>query len=244
VVGGSVDVVVAVVLAVGLSAATFAGCSSDGDPAPTTRLTLLPTTTTAPPATTTSTSTTTTMPSTTTSTTTTIPSVTTTVDPIVDALVLSDRGVGSAEFGSDADGVIAFLGSVLGSPTSDTGWIDPLELGACPGTEVRQVSWGALTASFGDASSVRQGRRHFVSYAYGTDGEVGAFPVGLRTAEGITVGSRVVDVVTAYPDAVLFPEDEFTAPLFFVNDDLRGFVTSIDEEGTVTVVLGGQGCAE
>jgi hypothetical protein len=162
----------------------------------------------------------------------------------VQALVLSDRGIGTAEFGSDADGVIAFLSSYLGDPTVDTGWIDPFELGACPGSEVRQVSWGALTLTFGDVSNIRAGRRHFVSYTYGIDGQVGVEPVGLQTSDGITVGSRVIDVLGVYPNAVLFPEDDFGAPTFFVNENLRGFLTGLADDSTVTVVLGGQGCAE
>jgi hypothetical protein len=234
------------VIAVGLAGLLgAAACSSDESAGTTTRLTLVPTTTTTPPSTTAPPATTTIATTTTTTApTTTVPAVTTTTDPIVAALVLSDRGVGSVDFGGDPDGAIAYVSSILGDPTGDTGWIDPFELGACPGTEVRQVSWGALTLTFGDASNVRQGRRHLVSYSYGIDGEVGAFPVGLQTPAGITVGSRVVDVLTAYPNAALYPEDEFSSPFFFVNDDLRGYVTGIDEDATVTVVLGGQGCGE
>ena len=68
--------------------------------------------------------------------------------------------------------------------------------------------------------------------------------VGLATERGITSGSRVVDVLGAYPGVSINPEDEFSAPFFYVNDNLRGFVTGVDDDSTVTVILGGIGCSE
>ena len=65
------------------------------------------------------------------------------------------------------DGVITYLSSFIGAATGDTGWVDPFEISACSGTELRIVSWGALQLTFGDVSKVLQGRRHFFSFAYG-----------------------------------------------------------------------------
>jgi len=155
---------------------------------------------------------------------------------------MSGEGIGTAGFGADPDGVISYITSFLGEPSNDTGWIDPLSIGACPGNELRLVSWGVLTLLFGDVSNVLQGRRHFVAYTYGVEGEVGAAPVGLVTTRDVTVGSRVVDVVAAYPAATLNPEDDFTAAFFYVNDNLRGFLTSVTDDATVTVILGGMNC--
>ncbi|NQY55207.1 MAG: hypothetical protein HRT86_01790 [Ilumatobacteraceae bacterium] len=169
---------------------------------------------------------------------------TTAVDPAVEALLLTPSGVGAAEFGADPDGVIGYVSSFLGDPTNDTGWIDPLSIGACAGTEIRLVSWGTLTLQFGDASNVVQGRRHLYAYQYGVDGEVGAPPVGLATPEGVTVGSSVFDLGAAYPGVVLNPEDDFVAPNFYVNDNLRGFLTGLNDDAVVTVILGGIGCGE
>ena len=156
---------------------------------------------------------------------------------------MSGEGIGTAGFGADPDGVMSYISSFLGDPTNDTGWIDPLSIGACPGKELRLVSWGVLTLLFGDVSSVLQGRRHFVAYTYGVEGEVGAAPVGLITSRNVTVGSRVVDVVAAYPAATLNPEDDFTAPFFYVNDNLRGFLTGLTDESRVTTILGGMNCS-
>jgi hypothetical protein len=209
----------------------------------------LQTTTTAAPAT--STTTPSTSPPATTSTTTTSPVTfigaevpTTTVDPAVASLVLSAGGIGSAAFGADPEVVISDLSSLLGEPTNDTGWIDPLSVGACPGTEIRFVDWGTLSLVFGDASQVAEGRRHFYAYYYGSAGEVGGAPAGLVTDTGITTGSRVVDVKAAYPGVTLIPEDDFSSPSFYVNDNLRGYVTGLDDDSTVTVILGGIGCTD
>jgi len=201
--------------------------------------TLAPTTTGAPVTSTTST---TSIPSASSSTVVEVP--TTVVDPALESLVLSGEGIGSAVFGAEPDGVISSVSSLLGEPTNDTGWIDPLSVGACPGTEIRFVDWGTLSLVFGDASQVAQGRRHFFAYYYGSAGEVGGAPVGLVTDAGITTGSSVIDVKAAYPGVTLNPEDDFTSPFFYVSDNLSGYLTGVDDDSTVTVILGGVGCSE
>jgi hypothetical protein len=239
------------IASVALASMLLAACGGGSDDAQdpglaTTQLTLLPTTT-AGPTTSAAPTTSTTLPPTTTSTTpstTVAETTTTTIDPAVAALVLSGEGIGSAEFGSEPEAVISYLSSFLGEPTNDSGWIDPLSVGACPGTEIRFVDWGILRLVFGDASQVIQGRRHFFAYYYGSAGEIGGAPAGLATERGITSGSRVIDVIGAYPGVSINPEDEFSAPFFYVNDNLRGFVTGVDDDSTVTEILGGIGCSE
>ncbi len=224
-------------------AATACGGSDESASETTTEFTLLPTTT--PPvttATTATTSTTSTTAPTTSTTSTIVQTSTTVVDPAVLALVLSGDGIGTAGFGAEPDGVIAYLNSYLGEPTNDTGWVDPLTIGICSGTELRRVSWGVLTLLFGDVSSVVQGRRHFFGYTYGDQAEIGADPVGLTTSRGVMIGSRVVDVTAAYPAVQIFPEDDFTPPVFVVNDSLRGFLTGVDDAATVTAIIGGDDC--
>lgn len=224
---------------------TLAACSgSDDDTASTTEFTLLPPTSST--STTTSTTTTTMPPTTTTTTTTTPPTTmapsTTVADPAVAELLLSGDGIGTAGFGADPDGVVEYISSYLGPPSNDTGWVDPLTIGLCSGTELRRVSWGVLTLLFGDASFVVEGRRHFFGYAYGELGEIGMAPVGLQTTRGVMIGSRVVDVRAAYPAAQLFEEDDFFPPLFVVNENLRGFLTGVSDDATVTAILGGDDC--
>ncbi len=230
----------AVLVAAGLVLSACSG--SDGDEATdsTSPLTLLPTTSST---TTTSTSTTTTTTTTSTTTTTTVPETATTVaDPAVTDLVLSGDGIGTAGFGADADGVVEYIVSYLGDPDNDTGWIDPFTIGLCEGNELRRVSWGVLTLQFGDVSAIVQGRRHFTAYTYGDQADIGGAPAGLQTTRGVVIGSRVIDVKAAYPAASINPEDDFSPPFFYVNDSLRGFLTGVEDDATVTAILGGDDC--
>lgn len=240
----------AVAVIVASLAAACGGSDDDGagGDTSTTAFTLLPTTT-APETTTTVATTSTTLPPATTSTaaptstSTTVPQPATTApNPAIAALLLSGEGIGAAGLGADPDGVTSYIGSYLGEPSNDTGWVDPFTIGPCSGSELRLVSWGVLTVLFGDVSNVLQGRRHFFAYTYGVDGEIGAEPVGLETTRGVRIGSRVIDVKAGYPAATLNPEDEFTPPFFYVNDNLSGYLTSIDDDGTVTAILGGENC--
>jgi hypothetical protein len=215
---------------------------SDDDTASTTEFTLVvPTSSTTTTSTTTTTTTSTTTTTTLAPTTTVAPS-TTVADPAVSELLLSGDGIGTAGFGADPNGVVEYINSYLGPPTNDTGWIDPLTIGLCSGDELRQVSWGVLTLLFGDVSEIVEGRRHFFGYGYGEQGEIGSAPVGLQTTRGVMIGSRVVDVRAAYPAATINPEDDFTPPFFFVNDSLRGFLTGVSDDATVTAILGGGDC--
>jgi hypothetical protein len=215
--------------------------SSVSDSAATTSTDSGTTSTTTPVTTAASTSTTTSTTSTTTSTSTT---TTTTLAPGAE-LVLRPNGLGDAAFGADPEGVIAYVTSIIGTPTVDTEWVDPLSVGACPGTEFRQVYWADLTLQFSDSSGVTTGRRHFFSYVYGpslVDGQIA--PAGLKTEAGIGVGSTVAELTATYPSAVINPGDDFGGPNFFINDSLLGFLTGVNPTDTVTSVLGGQGCGE
>ena len=108
----------------------------------------------------------------------------------VQELLLRGDGIGSARFGAAPEGVIEYVASILGGNTADTGWVDPLTFAVCDGTFARRVDWGVLSLLFSDLSDVADGRRHFMGYEYGRDGQVGDEPVGLRTAGGTTLGSR------------------------------------------------------
>jgi hypothetical protein len=236
------------------------GGSDDGVAGPTTKLTLLPTTTTTQPvATTTTVETSTTVEPTTTlavptegstttgvSTTTAVP-----VDPAVAALVLSDEGIGAAVFSGDPDGVVAYLSSFVGPPTADTGWVDPFEISACAGTQLRVVSFGSLSLTFGDVSPVLQGRPHFFAYTYGAynfDGTmvvvVDQTPPGLITENGVGLGTDLVALEAAHPGLELNPADDFFPETFVVNDNLRGAINGLADDSVVVSIIGGQDCAD
>jgi len=159
-------------------------------------------------------------------------------------LVLRANGLGDAAFGVDPDGTVAYVSSIIGKPTVDTGWVDPLSVGACPGTELRQVTWGDLVLQFTDESAFATGRRHFFSYQYGPSFTGQLSPAGLKTDAGIGIGSTVAELTATYPSAVISPGDDFGGPNFFINGGLAGFLTGVNPTDTVTSMLGGQGCGE
>ena len=112
--------------------------------------------------------------------------------------MLSDEGIGAAVFSGDPDGVVAFLELVswtadgrhrLGRPVRDQQ--------LCVGTQLRVVSFGSLSLTFGDVSPVLEGRPHFFAYTYGTydfDGTAVAVsdqtPLGLVTENSVGLGTR------------------------------------------------------
>jgi hypothetical protein len=214
------------------STSSSVAVASSSTPASSTTSTTIPVTTAAP--TSTSTSTTSTTSSTTTS---------TTIAPGAE-LVLRQNGLGDAAFGADPDGVIAYVTAIIGSLTIDTGWVDSLSVGACLGSEIRQVSWADLTLQFTNDSNVTTGRRHFFSYVYGPTFGPAIAPAGLKTEAGIGIGSTVAELTATYPGVVVNPGDDFGGPNFFVNDGLAGFLTGVNPTDTVKSVLGGQGCGE
>lgn len=225
----------------------LSGCGGDSS-SQETLVPIITTTTTSAPPTTVPPSTiapTTTAPTTST-TSTTVPASTTTSStiPVAASLVLRDTGLGDAAFGADPGEVIAYFTSILGPPTADSGWADPFSsFGICPGTEVRGVTWADLTVLFSDDSTVLSGRRHFFNYLYGPPFGASIQPEGMRTERGIGVGSSVADLLAAYPEAQVYPEDLY-GPYFVINEELIGFLTTTELDGTILSFIGGIGCGE
>jgi hypothetical protein len=164
----------------------------------------------------------------------------------VQELVLSGDGLGSAVFGAEADGVIDYVTSILGGNTADTGWVAPDSFAVCDGTIARRVDWGALSLLFTDLSPIANGRRHFIGYEYGRVGQIGDEPVGLRTPGGVTLGSRVVDLLAEFPDAAVNEGDEQVGipDNFYVSNVFYGLLTGTTADDYVTVLFGGYGCGE
>lgn len=235
------------------AAVTIAACGGGDDASDTslTEITLLTTTTTEPPFVpeTTEVAADTTLAPTTVAETTTVPpttevvaDTTTTAPAPASPFSIEPDGIGAAAFGAAPDGVIDFVSSVLGAPNADTGWIDPFEIGPCPGTELRLVTWGDLILEFGDVSNITEGRQHFYGYYYGNEQTTTAVPPGLATETGLTVGSSVAALLEAHPDADLFAGDDFLGPNFIINDALRGTLTGLADTDLVTSFAGGLPC--
>lgn len=230
-----------------VSTSTTATPTSGTTNTPTTGSTMPETTEAAPTSTEGAPVVTTVPPSSTTPPTTAPPSTTTTTVPLsVEELRLRSDGIGSALFGAEPEGVIGYVTSILGGNTGDTGWVDPQSFAACDGTVARRVDWGVLSLLFTDLSDVADGRRHFMGYEYGRVGEIGDEPVGLQTPGGVTLGSRIVDLLAEFPEASInegvegtnFPDN------FYVSNFFYGLITGTQSDDVVTVVFGGPGCGE
>ena len=154
------------------------------------------------------------------------------------------NGLGSVVFGTDPDTAIAAVTAVLGPPTLDSGWMDPLSLGSCPGTEVRSVQWGDLALHFGDESTVTTGRRHFFAYVDGPPAGATIVPAGLTIDGGGSVGTTVAALRGAHPAVQVYPADPTAPASFAISDGLTGVLTGTTDADTVTKVQGGIGCGE
>lgn len=164
--------------------------------------------------------------------------------PAASSITLRADGIAGVDFGADPDSAIAAVQSALGDASEDSGWVAPFTISACPGTEYRRVSWGALALQFSDATSAADGRRHFFGYEYGLVGQTDAEPAGLTTPEGIGIGSTVADLRQAYPDVSIAPgEQGVSSPAFEVTEGgLAGLLTDASDGGIVMVLVGGDFC--
>jgi hypothetical protein len=240
---------VAVIASACSSSDTASSSTTEPDSTSSTAVTTTTTTTTSTTTTTVPESTTT--PADTTTTTTTLPPTTTTTEPLsVQELLLRGDGLGSARFGAEPEGVIDYVTSILGGNTGDTGWVDPFTFADCGfgglATIARRVDWGVLSLIFSDASVHALERRHFMGYEYGRVGQIGDEPQGLRTPGGVTLGSRVVDLLAEFPEASINEgEEDLGIPdNFYVSDVFYGLLTGTSTDDVVTVIFGGNGCGE
>ncbi len=223
-----------------MAALVGAGCSDERSSANTTTTTVAATTSTLSATTTTVAPTTTSTATSTTSTT--VPVVTTTTIAKVKGLPLSASGLGDALFDADADGVVDYVNSILGIPTTDSGWVDATANGiGCPGTVIRFVDWNDLSLFFTDDTTAV---RHFAAYTYGPAFAANISPYGLATDAGIGVGSTVAELRAAYPAVKVLPEDEFSGPSFEIEVGLRGVLTGTADTDVILSFVGGFGCGE
>jgi hypothetical protein len=210
-----------------------------GDPDPTT------TTAGALPLTTIAATSSTTLQATTAATSTTS-APTTTTDPLA-PLALTEAGIGSVRFGTDADEAIAQLSAVLGDPTEDTGWSAAFE--TCPGPEVRIVRWVSLQAFFTNGATdwAPQDTEHF--FHYGNSINAGGGEVlDLRTLAGIGIGDSIAELKAAYGDSVTVSDDPLFGPLWEVSvggaGALWGTAGTAADTGLIDSINGGPGCGE
>ena len=151
-------------------------------------------------------------------------------------------GDGSASFGADPDGVVDYVISIIGRPTADSGWADPSSFPSCPGTVVRAVTWRDLTLYFGDQTD--GGRRHFFGYSFGPPFGGSVDPNGVATDAGLTVGSAVAALRTAYPAAGIEEPVGDSPANFTIVEGLSGYLSGTADDDIVTQFLGGLPCVQ
>ena len=172
-------------------------------------------------------------------------STTTTTVVAIAGLELSAEGLGDALFGASDGGVYAYVQAILGDPTADSGWVDPQSTGAaCPGTEVRFVTWNDLVLTFSDESPEGAGYRHFAGYTYGPAFGPQIAPAVLETEGGIGVGDAVSDLQAVYPGVVINSADDMSGPSFFIEEGLFGFLSGTGADDLIISFVGGSGCGE
>ncbi|MFV0308107.1 MAG: hypothetical protein ACK5OX_10245 [Desertimonas sp.] len=160
-----------------------------------------------------------------------------TTTTVPNELILDTTGLGVADYQAPADEVVATLTGLLGEPTEDTGWVDPITIGTCLSNEARRVSWNSLSVFFGDNGE--PGSRQFFTYSYGDVADLGAEPIGLLTPAGIGIGSTIADLRAAYPEVTInLGEEGLIESTFFVDENLGGLVTGDADTDVVTVIYG------
>ena len=156
---------------------------------------------------------------------------------------LRTDGFSAVAFGTEAEAAIAAFTAELGAPSEDTGWVEPLSISHCGGTQSRRLSWGALSMLFGDQSSYLQGSPHFHGWSYGTVEGIGAEPIGLVTDQDVGLGDTVADLRAAYPGVTVTPgEQGLIETTFSVDGSLGGLLTGDTDGDTVTVLSAGPYC--
>ncbi len=146
-------------------------------------------------------------------------------------VVLEPDGLGVVAFGDEANRVLAALAGRLGPPTDD----GPLP--ACPSGELdRLVRFGELSVLVATTGGVER----FVAWDIGpSSGAV----TRLATAEGISVGSTLAQLRSAYGERLQLTRDDPFGPGFEIDlggrSRLGGTLTGTGTGDTVATLAGG-----
>ena len=179
--------------------------------------------------------------------TTTVAGSTTTTIAAVQGLGIAHTGLGGALFGADPDAVVRYMSAILGSPTSDTGWVATSSLAplVCRGTQARFVAFHDLQLFFSDESGYAKDRLHFAAFTYGPATGDHIDPYGLATDAGMKVGATVAEMKKAYPKLGLNqPSQAHPYPGFSIRHGLTGILTGLLDTDTVTGFVGGSACTK
>ena len=187
-------------------------------------------------------------PSTTPSTTeTTVQTTSTEALPLPTELAFRPDGLGVVSFGDPPDLVLSTIEALVGlSPTADTGWADPFDVGfaVCPGTVVRLVDFEGLLVMFTDGGLYApEGTEQFFMYAYSGEPPV----IASGPPDSLKLGMTVAELLEIYPDASLNPDDPRFGPSFSVATPdpytlLYGSLSGVASGDQIEYIRGGTGC--
>jgi hypothetical protein len=165
------------------------------------------------------------------------------VDVRVGGIVMRGDGLGTVKLGQDAATAIPALKAALGEPRKDSGWYDE-QIGCDIGEKLRDLFWPGLTVQFSNGPSALgpKGKEHMLAYFYGL-GEDGETTVSLQTDRGITIGDTIAALKKAYP-GVKIQTSEIEGPVFYVEGDVNGNVSTLDDTGVVQYIRAGEICID
>jgi hypothetical protein len=164
-----------------------------------------------------------------------------------DPLALRASGIGQLQFGSAADTVVAALVDQLGAPSDDrveTAFSS--SYGVCPGEHVRVVEWAGFVTLFSDGETPFASGGSYTFFDWRLR-DLGAATPPLQTPEGIDLGDTTAAVRAAFGGRAAVADDEIVGPSFRVGtypDQLRGALTSVNDDGSVVALEAGSSCGE
>ena len=152
---------------------------------------------------------------------------------------------GVLPFGVSANVPLDVLGSVFGAPDEYTDWIDAWgQFGACPGSQVLGIRWGALWVLMTDGATEYSSSPHFFGWTYDNSHSE---TQQLRNEFDVGLGDFVGDVP---PEWFRLDQDPVYGG-WFMNFGPNpsaprsvAWVTGPDPSDSVTFMTGGVGCGE
>jgi len=150
-------------------------------------------------------------------------------------------------FGDTYAAVQADLLRFLGTPSKDTGPIDPFsEYGTCPGKDLRVLEYdgGALRILFG----TMDGDQEMTIYSWALTEDSDSTPtasalIGDAATFEFGVGTTTAELEQGAGETLEVIEDEMLGTIFTIKDQSSGFFGNL-KGGTVTYVQSSAGCGE
>lgn len=113
--------------------------------------------------------------------------------------LLSGAGIGEIQFGAADDMAVAELTTMLGRPTSDTGWVPTSSPCDDVTTQTRDVQFGDLWTEFADAPDDFGSGKHFRSYILMSPEGAAVAAVQFKTDKGVAIGMTAAEAQASDP---------------------------------------------